>query len=144
MARFQQILVPIDFDRTSTDALEYAVELAAKLGAHVTVLHVLQAPPYDPQVPEDSAQTDGSLVMEAKRNLSAAVRRARRHGSTISELLRQGLPWEEIQLASVDIGADLIVMGTHGRRGIARLLLGSVAQSVVQTSAVPVLMVRGG
>ena len=143
MARFSHILVPIDFSETSSAALDYAVELASKLSAHLTILHVVQPTPYDPQRPNGNAfDLDTEAIISAERESSLAARRCRGPGRTVTELLRKGLPWEEIQLAAVEIDADLIVMGTHGRRGLARIFLGSVAQNVVQTSSVPVLIVR--
>ena len=54
------------------------------------------------------------------------------------------MPWEEILATIEAVGADLVIMGTHGRRGVPRLLLGSVAEKIVRTSPVPVLTVRGG
>jgi nucleotide-binding universal stress UspA family protein len=58
--------------------------------------------------------------------------------------LRHGAAWREIDQAAADLKVDLIVLGTHGRKGIARALLGSVAEKVVRTAACPVLTVRGG
>jgi nucleotide-binding universal stress UspA family protein len=141
----RRILVPIDFKEQSMRALTYAVDLARQLGAEVIVTHVYQIPTY--------SFLDGSIITPpqlasqladaAQKNLDQAVRDHKSGHQHISGLLRNGNAWEEICLLGKEQGIDLIVMGTHGRRGIARAILGSVAENVVRTSDVPVLIAHG-
>lgn len=139
-----RILVPIDFSAYSEHALDYAVALAAKLDAKVHVLHVIGIPLSG--VPElGLALTAGmmdQLVIDNQKALDGVVD-ARRASGVIGEvLLRTGDARELILRACEEVHADLLVMGTHGRRGISRAVLGSVAESVVRTAPCPVMTIR--
>ncbi|HEY3821497.1 MAG TPA: universal stress protein [Polyangiaceae bacterium] len=138
---FRRILVPIDFTEVSTHALDWAIELAASVGASITVLHSYAIPvvgfPDGALIPTPQIAT--SMADAARKALDAAVA-ARRGGPVeLDTLLREGEAWEAIVTAADEIDADLIVVGTHGRHGLARALLGSVAEHVVRTSHRPVL-----
>jgi nucleotide-binding universal stress UspA family protein len=137
---FKHILVPTDFGEPAQAAFDTAVALAQKFASRLTVVHVY---PIVPGMPYGSA-----FVWPAER-IAAAAREAlaqymiaaqARH-SGCESMLRPGFPGEEIVAAAAESGADLIVMGTHGRRGLPRMLLGSTAERVVRTAAVPVLTV---
>jgi nucleotide-binding universal stress UspA family protein len=145
MLTIKKILAPVDFTETSARALDYAVDLASTLGAAVTVVHVYAIPVYSfPDgviiTPPDTAT---HLSETAQKQLDALVSSHKRRQPPISGVLLNGVAWEEIERFAKDRGMDLIVMGTHGRRGFARALLGSVAENVVRTSPVPVLLVHG-
>ena len=145
MGSFDHILVPTDFGDASTAALERALELAAKLGSKVTVLHTTRLPPYYYSAyAEGLAWPVDELEGRAKKELDALVAKAKSRYPKIEGVLGEGEPWERILEAAKDRGADLIVMGTHGRRGVSRVLLGSVAEKVVRTSPIPVMTVSGG
>jgi nucleotide-binding universal stress UspA family protein len=143
-AAIKRILVPHDFSPTADNALAFALDLAAKLGAGVTVMHAYEYPMLS--YPEGPALT-ADLVLEiekaARVALDGVVSRARRPGIEMDSSLRQGPAWAEILASAKEAGADLIVIGTHGRRGLSRALLGSVAEKVVRTAACPVLTIRG-
>ena len=145
MQPIKKILVPIDFTETSTRALDYAVDLAQVLGASVSVVHVYQAPVYS--FPDAVLVTPPEMAAEisdkCQRMLDEAVNSRRQRCSAIDGVLLSGPPWEEIGRWAAEQGANLIVMGTHGRRGLPRAILGSVAERVIRTSSVPVLTVRG-
>jgi nucleotide-binding universal stress UspA family protein len=141
--RIASILVPTDFGESSRQARDLAVDLAKKFDAKLTLVHGFEVPVYaysglgtttvDYFVPiEESART---CLEDALREL-----RARCPDSVA--LFKRGAPWQQILLASEEIGADLVVMGTHGRQGLSRALIGSVAERVVRLSPVPVLTVR--
>ena len=138
------ILVPIDFSECSERALDYAVALAAKLDAKVHVLNVISIPALT--VPEAGSMIAPTVLESAIRENQAALDKladARRSKAAIAEtLLRTGDARDEILHVAETIRADLIVMGTHGRRGITRALLGSVAELVVRTAPCPVLTIR--
>ncbi len=138
------ILVPIDFGDTSEYALDAAIDLAAVIGAKIHLVHVYQVPVYAfPDAgliagPEVSVR----LSEAAQKGLQAVTERFQHRGVPLSSTLRQGSPHEEVLAAAREVDADLIVMGTHGRSGLAHALLGSVTERVVRTSTVPVLTIR--
>jgi nucleotide-binding universal stress UspA family protein len=138
----RHILVPHDFSDTAEHALSFAIAIAEKLGAHITLMHAYEIPAYPDSVLM-TAELAGSITRAALGALDAVAGRARRPGVEVQALLRQGRPWSEINAAANETHADLIVMGTHGRHGLARALIGSVAEKVVRTAPCPVLTVHG-
>jgi nucleotide-binding universal stress UspA family protein len=140
----QRILVAHDFSDTAQRALELALAMAEKLGASLTVVHAYEVPTYGlPEGPTMTSEMMAQIERAARTALDGVVDRARRPGARIEGVLRHGPAWSEIDAAAKDAGADLIVIGTHGRRGLARALLGSVAEKVVRTAPCPVLTVHG-
>ncbi|HEY3820302.1 MAG TPA: universal stress protein [Polyangiaceae bacterium] len=140
----RHILVPHDFSETAQSALAFALDLAGKLGAHITLLHVYDVPAY--AYGEGAALTVdflGRIRSAAQTALEVVATRARRPDVEIDVLLRQGSAWSEIDACAKESSVDLIVLGTHGRHGLARVLLGSVAEKVVRTAPCPVLTVHG-
>lgn len=139
------ILVPVDFSAYSDAALDYAVELAGKLDAKLYVLNVVSLPALG--APELGAALAPSVInsiiedSQAALDKLAAARGAK--AKIAGALLRTGDACDLIIHTAGDVAADLIVMGTHGRRGLGRALLGSVAESVLRTSPCPVLTIRG-
>jgi nucleotide-binding universal stress UspA family protein len=140
----ENILVGTDFSDVARTALDWAIELARPLGARVTVAHVFDMPIVgllDASFIVD-ARTAARLSDEAQAALDAEVVRVRDRGVPVEGLLRQGDPREHLPALEVATGAGLLVVGSHGRRGIQRALLGSVAESLVRTSKAPVVVVR--
>jgi glycine betaine transporter len=139
------ILVPVDFSANSEAALDYAVELAGKLDAKLYILNVVGLSGL--AVPELGAAMAPTVIDSMIRDSETALAKladARRSKAKIADtLLRTGDARDIIIHTAEEVAADLIVMGTHGRRGVSRALLGSVAESVVRTSACPVLTIRG-
>lgn len=140
-----KILVPTDFSPRAEQALDYACMLAGKLGATVNILSVIGVPAFGG--PELGMAYSESLIHqmtdESRTGLDLLAAPHRSTGVIGALLLRTGDARDIIPQTATQIGADLIVMGTHGRRGFSRALLGSVTEYVVRTSAVPVLTVRG-
>lgn len=145
MARpIERILVPHDFSETADVALAMALALAEKLRARVTILHAYEAPTYVfPESVVATADLVGQIRGAAEEALAGIKERIEKPGVQVDTLLRQGVAWSEIDRAAKELGSDLIVMGTHGRRGISRALIGSVAEKVVRTASCPVLTVHG-
>ena len=140
----QHILVAHDFGETSHAAFAYALDLAEQLGARITVVHAYEVPVYGfPEGMALTADVMGRIQAVSAEALDSVIARARRPGVEIDRMLRQGPAWSEIGAAAAEIGADLIVIGTHGRRGLAHALLGSVAEKVVRSAQCPVLTVHG-
>ncbi len=139
----RRILCPTDFSEGSDRALEQAIELARELGASVVVAHVFElAKLLLPESPGMLIDPIPPAIESARRDLNALVARNADRGVAIEAALREGTPSSDLVAMADAAGADLIVMATHGRGGLARALLGSVADQIVRTSRVPVLLVR--
>ena len=143
MAIFNHIIVPTDFSETSQHALDIAIEIARESGGELTVMHTTEVPVY---AYSDMAYAPVDLLSPiakvAEERLRALVESVRQRHPGARGVLKVGVPWEQIMASVAEVQADLIVMGTHGRRGVAHALLGSVAEKVVRVSQVPVLTVR--
>ena len=139
------ILVGTDFSDTSDRALDYAIDLAKLLGAAVTVVHSYELPVYG--FPDGAliatVEMATRLMTAAQAALSQTCETRAGKGVKLTPVLRQGIPWEEIHAVAEEVGADMIVIGTHGRKGLAHALLGSVAEKVVRTASRPVLTIHG-
>lgn len=147
MSRIRRILHPTDFSRASTPAFKRAVEMAKANRSQLVVAHVLvpsmpiMGDGYiSPQVYED---LDAAARSAAQKQLRKLVDRARQAGVRVKGLLLDGVAHERIARAARAQKADLVVIGTHGRTGFAKLFLGSVASRVLAVSPCPVLTVRG-
>jgi nucleotide-binding universal stress UspA family protein len=139
----RQILCPTDLTESSTGALDAAIELAKLCDASVTLVHVFEAPIYAGPPFMPPIDSGPEIENAARAALDAAVVTAKTKLPSIVGVLRRGRTWEEILGAAKETNADLIVMGTHGRRGLPRAILGSVAEKVVRLSPVAVMTVRG-
>ena len=135
--KLKKIFVPVDFSECSKKALQYALPLARQFDAELTLLHVVQ--PY-PAVPE-MYPVNVESGRDAEKDLKA-LRRMTCDAIPSQTLLRVGAPHLEIIQAAKEIGADLIVLSTHGHTGLAHVFLGSTAERVVRHAACPVLVVR--
>jgi nucleotide-binding universal stress UspA family protein len=138
MLEIRRILVPTDFSDAAEHALRYALSLAAKLGAEIDLLHVWQLSVYA----SPSSDLAKGMEKDLSRDLEQLAGRYGAHGVVLRRHLRLGVPYLAIVEASRDLGADLIVMGTTGRTGLAHFVLGSVAERIVRTAECPVLTVR--
>lgn len=133
----RRILAPIDCSPASFYAWDMALDLAKRLSALLQALYV-----YEPALIGEPTATFGCLPLTDE--IEGGLRRdlAQRLGQGASLTIVQGFPAEEILRFAGQAGSDLIVMGTHGRSGLSRVLFGSVAEAVVRRSPVPVLTVR--
>jgi nucleotide-binding universal stress UspA family protein len=141
---FNHILVAMDFSDCSKRALELAVGLAEKLDAQLTLTHAWELPNFgygsELYLPSDLLT---SFEDAARARLDEALLTVKARLPRAASLLRSGAPWQQILKAAELAGADLIVVGTHGRRGLNRALVGSVAERVVRMADVPVLSAHG-
>lgn len=144
MTPIRKILCPTDFSDVAEHAVVYARDLAEKLDAKLVLLHVYElfrlALPVEGAVAAPPTWA-GELSDRCQRMLEDTASRYRGGGVAVTTLLRVGRAADEIARVAESEGADLVVVGTHGRTGASRLLLGSVAERVVRTSTVPVLTV---
>ncbi len=147
MIRLRRILHPTDFTRASTAAFKRAIARAKADRAQLLIVHVLSpAVPMagegyiSPKVYDD---LESSARNYAKKRLAALQAKARAAGAKAVTLLMDGVADQQIVRAARSKKADLIVIGTHGRTGLAKFFLGSIASRVVATAPCPVLTVRG-
>jgi nucleotide-binding universal stress UspA family protein len=147
MNRIRRILHPTDFSKASAAAYKRAVDMAKANRAELVLVHVLTpaipmvADGYvSPQVYEDMANATRAY---GQKHLTALIGKAKQAGVRVKGLLLEGVPHERIAQAARSRKADLLVIGTHGRTGFAKLFLGSVASRVLAVAPCPVLAVRG-
>lgn len=144
MVQFKSILVAVDFEEPSKHALEIAIDLAKQYGAALTLFHTWEIPPWAYAGLEFApADLLTPVANAARESLATLLGKTRESLPAAASLLKQGVPWLEIGKAIEQTKADLVVIGTHGRHGLGRMVLGSVAEKVVRNSPVPVLTVRG-
>jgi nucleotide-binding universal stress UspA family protein len=133
----QRVLVPFDWSAPAYQALEEALALAKPCRAHLTLLYVLYFPP---RAAAFVAPYMAAIEDRIGQALDALLQRVQDAGVEGRGLLVHGVPWQKIVDVAQAMQADLIVMGTHGRTGLSRLLLGSVAASVQRHAPCPVRM----
>lgn len=144
---YRKILVAIDGSRSASQALDEAIKLAHEQRAALRILHVVdEGLTLPPEVPSANlAEVDEGLYVRGKALLAAAESRARDAGVQPGGVVVEEIgprPGARIVEQAREWAADLIVCGTHGRRGIGRLVLGSDAEYVVRHASVPVLLLR--
>ncbi len=151
---FSYILVPIDFSEHSLLALRLADTMARGFGAELHLVHVVERSPYEyyaaqgfmPEIPPFPVVNGQLMDLDAlKANMKdrlAKLAEAGRGGPCTVEV-RYGHPVEEILAAAKERDCNLMVICTHGRTGLSRLVMGSVAERIVRLSPIPVLSVRG-
>jgi universal stress protein A len=136
------ILCATDFSPCAAHAVDCAVALASKFAAAVVIVHVM--PLFDSYFVSPDMVPALVPISKAARDAATAElekERVRMRDAAVRTQLRQGTIHEEILAAARDAGADMIVLGTHGRTGLKHVLLGSVAERVVRHSPVPVMTV---
>jgi nucleotide-binding universal stress UspA family protein len=141
----QHILVPTDFSEDADYALDYAIELAKVLQAHLTVLHVFHLSPLalGEAPPAVLADTLAAMEANAQHQTQMALARVQEAGLQGDSAIVEGIPFQVIINTAESMDVDLIVMGTHGRTGLTHALMGSVAEKVVRLAPCPVLVTRG-
>jgi universal stress protein A len=141
----RHLLAPTDFSEYSKEAVSYALELAQKFGAKLSLLHVVEPPPYSMEglVPSGAG---GDLLDDLERQASAELAQVLPQAKDAKVEVRRyvvvGSPFRKIIESAEADKVDLIVMATHGRTGLSHLVMGSVAERVVRTAPCPVLTIR--
>jgi len=147
---FRHLLVTLDGTSRSEAVIPHALDIARSMGSQITLLRIVDAPASDWS--ERGAigkahleTTTGAALTERARDYLARVAAlVRQSGVQVSTIVEEGAPARRIVAAADEIGADAIAMATHSRRGINRLMFGSVAEAVLHQANVPVLLVRCG
>ncbi len=144
MTTIKHVVVATDFSELAATVVDQALDLAKQLGASVTLVHSYEIPIYGfPEgvlvAPPDVAS---HLQTAAQTQLDAIAKEHEGRGVKLSTVLRMGAAWDEVNAVAEDTKADLIVVGTHGRRGFSRMLLGSTAERILRTATRPVYVVH--
>lgn len=144
---FSKILVPVDFSETSLHAVRLAIAMARSGGGKVHLLHVGTLPlvvsdaaAYGAAVPAYLLEAKDQIAAEQKHALEKLAAEEVPEGLLGGVAVREGFPPDEIVEEAKACGADLVVIGTHGRSGISRLVLGSVAERVIRHATCPVMV----
>lgn len=136
------ILAPIDFSDCSLEAFDYGVRVAKQFGASLTILHVLEPVSYGLDFTLCHTAERESLKERTESRLAGLVEIVKSEGVPAHSEVRGGIPADTIVRAAHDSSYDLIIMGTHGRRGLSHVVSGSVAEAVLRRASCPVLMVK--
>lgn len=148
MVTVHRILVATDFSGYSAEAVRYAVHFGKTLNADLYVLHVFEPAYASPGgallsvLPDEVHTWVKQLKDEDTRKLEATVEKLRGEIPNVKGIFKTGMPFVEVIRSAEEIPADMIVVGTHGRSGLAHVLMGSVAERVVRKASCPVLTVR--
>jgi len=141
MSNFKTVLHPTDFSSSASEALQIASSLALQHGARLILLHVAQRPVTSiggmPVPPPPPPVIDWCVLKVQLDAIAAGIK-----GVAVDARLAEGEPAVVIVDLARETGADLIVIGSHGRSGLSRLLMGSVAEHVVRNASCPVLTVK--
>lgn len=130
---FKKIMVPSDGSEFAAKAEDMAIELAEKLGSTVIAVHVIDEKLIYPfEVMED----------EGNQILSKISEKGQSHGVEVNEILIFGNPRHDMKKIAEKSHADLVVIGSHGRTGLEKILMGSVAENTIKTLEIPVLLVK--
>ena len=146
---YDRVLVPIDFSEHSKRVISYATRTASRHNSTVYLLHVFQIPDYV-VTPYARQRLNSAAVhlqlnaaeQDARENLDALAQELSNRGIKVQAYLRVGYPFDEIVLMANHFHVDLIIIGSHGRSGFSRLLVGSTAERVVEHAPCPVLVVK--
>ncbi len=147
MIKLEHLMVATDFSACSKEALDQAIQLAQKMNGRLTLLHVFESPFFYPaETPlgsyPEAYQWLQDFKQEEIKNLDALSDEIRKEGLPVETIFKEGSPSIEIIQTAKEIGADLIVMGTHGRKGLSHVVMGSVAERVAREAPCPVFIVR--
>ena len=145
MKSFHRILVATDFTPASEPALAEAIDMAKEDGSELLIAHAYQLP----SAPQAASVAAGvydewveNLREGVEEKLEPLVERAKKNGVKAQALILTGDPDEAITEAAEEEAADLVIVGTHGRKGVSKFFLGSVASRVISTAPCPVLTVH--
>ncbi len=145
MKQFATILFANDFSEGSDHAFDYALSLAKQFSAKLLIVHIINEPVdlrgfYVPHISFENLEKE--IADGAEKMMTRFCNENLEEFKNFEHYTITGIPYEEIVRKAVEGGADLIVMGTHGRKGVDHLLFGSTAERVVRNSPCPVMTVR--
>ncbi|WP_456471829.1 universal stress protein [Methanocaldococcus sp.] len=140
---YKRIVVPTDGSEVSMEAVNHAIHIAKKLNSEIYAIYVVDISPFVGLPMEGSWEMITEVLREEGEEILKKVKElGEKEGVEIKTKMLDGIPAEEIVRFAKEKNADLIVMGTTGKTGLERILLGSVAERVIKTSPCPVLVVK--
>jgi universal stress protein A len=142
MIRIQHILCPIDFSEASAAALRYAVEFAQVMNAKITFLHVVQPQPITADINVAFVPVELDLEKHAEEDLSTMIQADVPTTIVTEKKVMIAQPTDAIVNMACESDVDFIIMGSHGKKGLERFLLGSTAEAVTRRAPCPVLIVK--
>ncbi len=142
MIHIEKILCPIDFSPPSRNALRYANEFAKAMNAKITVMHVIQPQPITADVNVPYVPLEVEIERHAKDDLEKFIQEEISPDILVERVIAFGLPSDCVIAQAKKEDVDVIILGTHGRSGISRLLMGSTAENVIRHASCPVLVVK--
>lgn len=142
MIKMKTILCPIDYSKGSLTALDYAMHIALRETAKLYLIHVIDIRYLEGYAPLEVADPDSETINRVKKELNEHVPEDVRKKIDVESIVTVGIPVLEIINTTKEKEVDVIVMGTHGRTGIAHVIMGSVAENVVRRAPCAVLTVR--
>jgi nucleotide-binding universal stress UspA family protein len=142
MTPFEHVLVPVDFGDAMQPGIDLAVSLARSLDARITLLFAFDLSPFTTMTPFAPPIDVEPLIVASEKELKGVLAKVRALWPKTEAELRRGAPCDAILEAAKAHACDLVVIGSHGHRGMARALLGSVAEKVVRLAPIPVLTVH--
>ena len=145
MKNFSTILVAVDFSDSSDNAFQLALSMAQVFKSHLVILHVINEPIdlrgfYVPHISYEKLEEE--IAEGAEKMMESFCRQHIDDFTDFESRIVPGMPYEQILAQAGELGAELIVLGTHGRTGLDHVLFGSTAEKVVRKSKLPVLTVR--
>ena len=146
MSQFKHLLVAIDFSEPSIKALDTALELAVRLGAKLTIVHTVLK--YAEALSMEGGAGYDVVLFEkeshsAREEIEKLLLNKNPEGVEINIVIEAGRAQDQINYIADKTKADMLILGTHGRKGVNKLILGSVAEEVLRDSHLPFLCVRG-
>lgn len=142
MITINSILCPIDFSDASTNAFRYACEFAKAMGSKIIFLNVVEPRPMVADMTLNYIPLEEDLAKAATEDLKPLVQEAESKGIAVQADVMIGTPAELILSQAAEFNASIIIMGSHGKTGLSRLLMGSVAEAIVRKARIPVLIVK--
>ncbi len=140
---FQHLLVPVDFSPANDEALRHAVRFASTFGSQITLLHVIEPPPYPEWGYAHLTRRDEALKLEARKKLDTLVADLQRQGCRLNPArITTGDADTQIAHVTEELHPDLIILATHGHSALTQMFLGGTTERVVRHAACPVLVVR--
>jgi nucleotide-binding universal stress UspA family protein len=145
MKPFDTILFAVDFSESSDHAFSYAYEMAQKFSSRLVIIHVINEPVdlrgfYVPHISFDNLEKE--IAEGAEKMMDRFCAEKLQNFTNYEKSVVSGIPYEEIVRKAEAVNADLVVMGTHGRKGLDHMLFGSTAERVVRSAHCPVMTVR--
>jgi len=142
MFKIHAILCPVDFSDASRKAVQYAKEFAWSMGSRVHLLNVVEPRPMAVDITMNYIPLEEDLQHAAKEDLQLVLQEFQQAGLKVDSSIEIGNPADVILDKSRELDVNLVIMGSHGKKGLSRLIMGSVAETVVRKANCPVLIVK--